>query len=55
MPITLTLNEVEELWEEAAQNTVQPAFIEPFEVYEEMPSYLGRTLLLFFHYFFSNP
>jgi hypothetical protein len=41
MTIALTLREEDELWDEAAQNTLQPAFIEPFEFYVQMPSYLG--------------
>ncbi|MDM9379795.1 AraC family transcriptional regulator [Chlorogloeopsis sp. ULAP01] len=41
MTITLTPHEDEELWDEAAQNSLQPSFIEPFESYSEMPSFLG--------------
>ncbi|MDM9379750.1 AraC family transcriptional regulator [Chlorogloeopsis sp. ULAP01] len=41
MTSTLTIHEEEELWDESAQNTLQPAFIEPFEFYVETPRYLG--------------
>ncbi|MDV2998173.1 MAG: HTH-type transcriptional activator RhaR [Chroococcidiopsis sp. SAG 2025] len=41
MTISLTSREEEELWDEAAQNSLQPASIEPFELYVEMPSFLG--------------
>lgn len=41
MTISLTSREDDELWEEAAQNSLQPASIEPFEVYADMPSLLG--------------
>lgn len=41
MTISLTSREDDELWDEAAQNSLQPATAEPFEVYADMPSLLG--------------
>lgn len=42
MTIVLTAREDEELWDEAAQNSLQTSSIESFEAYSEMPSFLGK-------------